>query len=492
MKTHPNLIIILLLYISTSVYCQHSFEKIISSPEDQVINSVIKDNSGNFLMAGRLKNNETTLYNGYLLKIDGTGNLIQEKTISSDDTISSLFFNIHFFNNYYYVLGSEMTINLVISRLWYLKLDSNLVIVDEKLLAIPNGSWFSYMNSIIDSDTNFVITGYTSRIDETNNYNNDAFFYKLDIDGDSLNSKFYTSYIPLHFSFDIIESVDSSKYYAFVSHFTNIFGTSGQIMIQNKNFDSINILPIPLGVYDFYSPTRLNETDILLCSKGSPPNSALYELNAITINEQASLINYNHFKKTSEMREYPSMFNGVSKNGDNIYIGGNSNMDYTNPFWSTFDSWFHLIKINPEITPIWEYWYGGDAYYFLYSILATDDGGCIMVGNRYDYETQDHERDIYIAKVNSDGLIVWTQEIPTDKQSTTVFPNPGTNLLNIKTNNKELDLELINVNGQVLIRQIVNSNSNTINTESIVSGIYFYRLIDKKNKTVESGKWVKK
>jgi hypothetical protein len=66
---------------------------------------------------------------------------------------------------------------------------------------------------------------------------------------------------------------------------------------------------------------------------------------------------------------------------------------------STFDSWFHLIKINPDISPIWEYWYGGDAYYFLYSILATNDGGCIMVGNRYDYETQNQERDIFIVKL---------------------------------------------------------------------------------------------
>jgi len=69
-------------------------------------------------------------------------------------------------------------------------------------------------------------------------------------------------------------------------------------------------------------------------------------------------------------------------------------------------------------------------YYIVF--LATNDGGCLMVGCRYDYETQDQERDIYIAKVNSDGLIVWTQEIPMGKQVTTVFPNPGTNRLNIK------------------------------------------------------------
>jgi hypothetical protein len=191
------------------------------------------------------------------------------------------------------------------------------------------------------------------------------------------------------------------------------------------------------------------------------------------------------------MRDHPAMYNGVSKNGNNIYIGGTSNLDYYNPFLSTFDSWFHLIKINPDISPIWEYWYGGDAYYFLYSILATNDGGCIMVGNRYDYETQNQERDIFIVKVDSNGLITWTQQIPFAKQESMVYPNPGTNLLNIKSTCNEMEFELININGQVVIRQMLDNNCSVINAESIKSGIYFYRLIDKKNKAIETGKWIK-
>jgi hypothetical protein len=34
-------------------------------------------------------------------------------------------------------------------------------------------------------------------------------------------------------------------------------------------------------------------------------------------------------------------------------------------------------------------------------------------------------------------------------------------------------------------------NCSNINVESLKSGIYFYRLFDKKNKTVETGKWIK-
>ena len=493
-KSHI-LLIITMLSLYFNMYAQYTFEEIISRPENQIINSVIEDSNGNYIMVGRIRNIETNQYNGYLLKIDNTGNLIQEQFINPGNAISSLFFNIHFFNNHYHILGTELLEYPNISKLWYLKLNLNLEIEDEKFLAIPNSRWFSYMNSILDSDTNFVLTGYTTRIDTNNNgntfNNNDVFFYKLNLGGDSINSVFYTSDVPLHFSFDIIEKQDSSKYYAFVSHFTNIFGTSGQRLTLNKDFEIIDIDSIPLQVYDFYSPSYFNQNKILICGKrgAEPPNN--YALNVLSITDSGELVNYNTFKKNT-YRDHPAMYNGVNKNENNIYVGGTSNFDYSNPFYSTFDSWFHLIKIDSDITPIWEYWYGGDAYYVLYSILATNDGGCLMVGCRYDYETQDQERDIYIAKVNSDGLIVWTQEIPMGKQVTTVFPNPGTNRLNIKTNNKQLDFELINISGQVLISQIVNSNANTINTESIKSGIYFYRLFDKKNETIETGKWIKR
>lgn len=490
MKAFITIFTITFIVLPYYLNAQHTFEKMIISTEDQIINSIIEDINGNYVMVGRIKNNNTSHFNGYLLRIDSEGNLIQNEEYGQNDTSACGFFNIHYFNNYYFFLGSYSINSTLSSKLWYMKLNANLEIEDEKLLNVPNDRWFSYMNSIIDSDSNFIITGYTTRYDNSNNYNNDAFFYKLDLDGDSLNSNFLTSNVPLYFSFDIAESNDSSQYYAFVSHFESTSG--GQKLILNKDLDSIAIDPIPMGIYDFYSPTYISETEVLLCGKGSPGQSELYALNAISINDQTELIDYNHFEIGGNMREHPAMFNGVSKNENDIYIGGTSNLDYYNPFWSTFDSWFHLIKINPDISPVWEYWYGGDAYYFLYNILATSDGGCIMVGSRYDYETQNQERDIYIAKVNSEGLIVWTQEIPVGKKLATIYPNPGTNLLNIKTKNNELNFELIDATGKVLISKQLYSIHETLNTESIKTGVYFYRLTDQNNKIHETGKWIKK
>jgi len=484
-----------LLFDYNLIYAQSTFSKIISNTDDQVINQICEDTEGNFVLVGRIKNDKTETSKGYILKIDRTGSSYEENIIQPIDTCSYIFFNIHFYNNRFYLLGSQMIHFYNKCKLWYLKLDIDLNVESEKTLGLPGNKWFSYMNSIIDSDTNIVLTGYTTRLDTNQNggtfYNNDAFFYKLDLYGDSITSSFYNSENPWHFSFDIIENRDCSQYYAFVSHFTNIFGTSGQKLILNKSLDSLSIDSIPLQVFDFYSPTYISQDEILICGKRGeePPND--YALNALTITESSMLSNYNIFKKDT-FREHPALYRGTSKHQDNIYISATTNFDYINPFYSTNDSWFHLIKINPDITPKWEYWYGGDAYYQLYSIIATSDGGCLMVGNRYDYEFQDQERDVYVLKVDSSGLVVWTQEIQTDKILYDLYPNPGENQIHIKTTSEEHELELYNLDGQILIKQRLRSTSNTLNTESLPSGLYIYRFFDKEQKFIRTGKWIKK
>ena len=191
------------------------------------------------------------------------------------------------------------------------------------------------------------------------------------------------------------------------------------------------------------------------------------------------------------MRDHTAIYHGVDYHNNNIYVGGTSNFNYSDPFFSTSDSWFHLIKINPDISPIWEYWYGGDAYYVLYSILATSDGGCLMVGNRFDDELQDQERDIYVAKVNDEGLILWTQEIRPDKPLSYVYPNTGTDYCNINSSIGELQIHFHNFSGQLLSSSRLHEGNNLINTIVWPAGIYLYRIYDSKQQLIQSGKWIK-
>ena len=84
-----------------------------------------------------------------------------------------------------------------------------------------------------------------------------------------------------------------------------------------------------------------------------------------------------------------------------------------------------------------------------------------------------------------------TKPVLQENVFTSVYPNPGTNQLNIKTELKNSTFELIDFTGKIIIRKTLNSFTKQINTSNIPSGMYFYR-IHNNEKIVESGKWVKR
>jgi len=485
--------IISIFFLLISIYIKsQTFSNIISNPNDQIINEIKEDQNGNFILVGRYENLTGNKFDAYIIKLDSEGNILFEETISND-SISFILFNIHFVNDEYILLGEtfDKTPAFANCHFWYLRLNQDLTVIDEKFNLIPKGKWISYMNSIIDSDSNLAITGYTSFFDTLSNvYNSDLYFYKTNIDGDSINSNFFNTSNIIDMSFDIVEKSDDDGYDAYVSGFTNMFGSHGQILELNNNLDSIGIDSIPLRIYDYYSPTELNDTTIILCGKRL---SSIYgrDLNIATINPDANFINFAHLGKVDTV-DWPAFSNGISKFENNLFVAGTSNLEVSNPFFSTLPSWFYLIKLNSSLDIEWQKWYGGDTYYNLYSIYATQDGGCVMAGTRYDYLSQYYERDIYIVKVDSEGLITWTQEIPIKQESVLIYPNPGHNKLKIKSSTDDLIFELFNSNGMNLITKELIQFETVINTSFLKPGIFVYNLKNKEGQIVETGKWIKK
>jgi hypothetical protein len=481
---------ILFYFLSLSVILsQSTFEYLNINPDDQIINDVTEDDDGNFILVGRKNSIELDKTQAYLIRLSPSGELLNEIVIDTAQGYS-MFFNAFFFNDSLFLLGSRR-IDAITAKLLYLKMDKNLEIIDEKNLGIPSDRWFSYMNSILDSDSNFVITGYTTRYDTVSPYNMDPFFYKLSLAGDSINSNFITSNHKLSMSFDIIEKSDQTGYYSYGFKYYGFLGNGGERFELSKQFDSINMLDVQYWMDLYISSEKLSDSIIIISGNGVPPGIPTYSLSVLSTTMDNDPIDYNHFKIEGDMRDHTAMAKGLSINGSNIYVGGTSNFDYSNPFFSTLDSWFHLIKINPDLTPIWEYCYGGDAYYQLYTIMATSDSGCIMVGNRYDYETQGQERDIYVVKVNSEGLIVWTKEIQPGESLFSIYPNPGNESLNINSPLDRLQIQLFDLTGRMEFEAKISSGINSIPVSSLPAGIYLYRILDKKNQTIRSGKWIK-
>jgi len=81
---------------------------------------------------------------------------------------------------------------------------------------------------------------------------------------------------------------------------------------------------------------------------------------------------------------------------------------------------------------------------------------------------------------------------PTADIKTSVYPNPGTNCLYIESNETDATFEMISLNGQIICRNYIVAGLNCINTGSLSSGLYFYKLISSEDKVFKTGKWIKK
>jgi hypothetical protein len=74
-----------------------------------------------------------------------------------------------------------------------------------------------------------------------------------------------------------------------------------------------------------------------------------------------------------------------------------------------------------------------------------------------------------------------------------IYPNPFTNQINIILNDalqiNSCELKLYNVLGAEVLNSMVSKQVTTLETSSLPSGIYFYKIIDK-NKTMQSGRLI--
>jgi len=72
-----------------------------------------------------------------------------------------------------------------------------------------------------------------------------------------------------------------------------------------------------------------------------------------------------------------------------------------------------------------------------------------------------------------------------------VFPNPGHNFLTIISSEYPFRFELTDIHGVCVINQNFYEHTNTIRSERVESGLYFYKIFDGEHTLMSAGKWIK-
>ena len=192
--------------------------------------------------------------------------------------------------------------------------------------------------------------------------------------------------------------------------------------------------------------------------------------------------------------DFPSVYRGIDfKNSDTLFAGGTHNLSLYNPYYANQPSWLVVLQTDSLLNLRWERFYGGDAYYVMSNLIATQDGGCLIGGWRFNYQNSTEDQtDVFLLKLNNEGLLTGQAEMPEfQMREAIVYPNPGSQLhIRLAMQHPKAQLQLFDQAGRLVLQQQLHQTESTVETRHLPAGVYLYHLTAPTGLN-ESGKWVK-
>lgn len=151
-----------------------------------------------------------------------------------------------------------------------------------------------------------------------------------------------------------------------------------------------------------------------------------------------------------------------------------------------FPGYLNISCLNPDLTLRWQYRYPDEPEtpYGL-NMCVLDDGTAVVCGYSRDDENDNY--DMFLLLLENEGESITESE---NDIKVELYPNPGTNILTIKTTLPNSKIEIYDLNGKLIHNTEISHNVISINTESWHSGTYILKFIFN-GQLVKSDKWLK-
>ncbi len=318
--------------------------------------------------------------------------------------------------------------------------------------------WRHRGHSMVETDLHYILY----QVLEHNDYNfsfipsGEAWYFDKDmnfVDKKAINQPGYT--MPTTSSLEYVSAVRSKH--------NTVYLTAVTRSVEN-----------PLG--DNYFDTRLYEIDDNL------DNST----------ELLPIVNYIE-RGTPYDDEAQPFNNGIILREDNtlIYVQ-NWNAD---EYYRNTDSWIIIEHLDENFETISELYYtsGEDEIYtFVNSIVSTKEEDLLLVG--------------HANSLNGDKSWNFVTKFPASAfdpdnieeahahnlHLAVAYPNPGGDVLNIRTGLRNATLQVYDMQGRIIHQQIITDDVTSIDASKWNSGTYIWKLKTENGKLkVEEGKWIK-
>jgi len=486
------LVILVLSAAGTIIVAQSvTFSFCYSTPDDEMPIDALELENGNMIVTAR-KGIFPGLYQVLFLTLDPDGDTIQSDILSNPNGTCYINTLIADTAGQFFGIGSYQQ-SATETSVWLIKMDENLNLLWEKFYH-TNCEYMGIVKGFRNSFNELVIfgDGYTGVITSY-----DLFICKTTTTGDSLAFRFYPD-PAIEFSWSMVENTNRGNYY---------FSNSGKFMINfnananiisigyDLNVDTVEMIPGNLFLYNdlmMIGEHILNSGIKIL----SGPSTHLLNLLGIVLSDTSlTMLNADTLGSMDpDTLSYPGYITNLDTNSfGSIYYGGTFNQD-NSLFFSYLNSWILLAKYDFNLNLQWQKFYGGDQNYGLWGLMATTDGGCLLLCSTFDDQIQYDERDILVIKVDSNGLITATHDQPMIMtHDAIVYPNPGSDhcVVILGIQHPAAHLCFYDLLGRKVMECPLNQPQSRINTEALPSGTYVYQ-ISADDKPIGTGKWVKK
>jgi len=482
--------LLLLILLIPFVVNAQTFEKIINFNAD-IIRSDICEIENGYLLSFQLRDDYNVKVKSKILKLNYYGDLISIVDFNNYYTESILRITDNKDNTYSaFGFFSEDKDSLI--KIIYYRLGKNLEIINKKTfnttVYLSDIKDFGYIHTSIYCNNNII---FSLSINSSNGL---TYFLEITKNGELIKYK----NIQYREIFSISLNTNKKGGYYFFND-DGVFELDSNFeIIRYFAYSKINfVVDYIEGVsYDLsYTSNPIWENDSVL-TMGFGYVGVSYRLGILKTLRLESAITDTVYNTVSN-QELPGSYNFFDTSGNYYYLGSSTKFEW-NPYEYLVPNEIRIRKVNKNDLSIkWDKVYDVDSTSnYAYNLIATKDGGCILVGKSDDLRDPAVRRDLYILKVDSLGNYKHPNSIITQKpdKTITVYPNPGSDYIDIKIPVKMNDnatFELYSISGRKILTSILKTENTTILLpDNLQQGIYFYRITSK-NKVLSKGKWVK-
>jgi type IX secretion system substrate protein len=478
-----RLVVILSFFIITSAQGQ-TWVATYQAGGDEVVNDIIETTAGTFIACGADYFANTTDTFGFIVEIDAGGQIMQSNQFTAPYSKTIYYFVLEI-DSGYMLFGSMRTTDTSGEDIFVQLLDTDFNSKWIKIYGNPDYKQEIISDVFIDSSGYIFIGGFG--LTDTS-LNDDLILYRLSPNGDSLKSRYIHDEYGWNYVSDMLQ-FNSNKYRLFVP---NIPGSQTSTIAGYIDIDT-NLIFLNWQLYDgmnFNSQFSNEDTAFFYFHVTA---KWLTDTTYICVGwlmldtlpwggDDVDLIGYAEFDTSNitvkniafgidSLGSYSGIkgMDFISKS--NIFIGGVTNALDNYQWWGNNDTKLIIYKTDSTGAVLWNKEYGGDGYYYLYDILATSDGGCLLAATFYDENNSANYRDAFFLKIDKNGIIDNVSEVIKNEYHFTLFPNPTTGSFTVQAK-QQGTVTVLDIAGRTIATGKLNEE---INLQGEAGGLYFIR-----------------